>query len=179
MTSPLVRLTPEELGQRARRLTWLLLDVDGVLTDGRLTYAADGSVQKSFHTKDGFGIRLARRAGLKVGTLSLRSDPALAHRARELELDAVFAGRSDKGAVFEDFLAQHGVGAHEVAYAGDDWPDLPVFTRAGLAAAPADAAPEVRERAHLVLAAAAGHGAVRELVELLLKARGDWDRLAP
>lgn len=179
MTELILRLSPEELCERARRLRWLLLDVDGVLTDGRLLYGADGGVSKAFNIKDGFGIRLAHRAGLKVGTLSLRADPALAHRARELGLNAVLCGEGEKTAVFERFLAEQQLSAEQVAYAGDDWPDLPLLTRAGLAFAPADAAPEVRARVHGVLASPGGGGAVRELVELLLKARGEWEGLAP
>src|SRR5262245_38097680 len=114
------RLGAAELAERARRLTWVLLDVDGVLTDGRLTFGPDGGVTKSFHTKDGFGVGLARRAGLKVGTLSLRDDPALTHRAAELALDAVVCGRKDKGTTFAQFLRRRRLAAAEVAFAGDD-----------------------------------------------------------
>ncbi len=173
----LCRLTPAELARRAQRLAWLLLDVDGVLTDGRLTFGPDGGVSKSFHTKDGFGIGLARRAGLKVGTLSLRDDPALDHRAAELTLDAVVHGRRDKGDTFEQFLRRRRLRPEQVAYAGDDWPDLPVLARCGLSLAPADAAAEVAAQVDVVVAAAGGQGAVREMVELILKARGDWDGL--
>jgi 3-deoxy-D-manno-octulosonate 8-phosphate phosphatase (KDO 8-P phosphatase) len=148
--------------------------VDGVLTDGRLFYGPEGAVTKVFDTKDGLGIELARAAGLKVGLLTGRADAATEARARELKLDAHYRGRGDKAAGFAAFLAEQGVAPEEVAYAGDDLPDLPVLSRCGLAAAPADAAPEVRAVADLVLACRGGHGAVRELVERILKARGDW-----
>ncbi len=172
-----IRLAAADFTARCRRLRWLLLDVDGVLTDGRLTYGADGGVAKTFHTRDGLGIRLLREAGLAVGTLSLRNDPAVAYRARELGLDAVLHGhagsaKGDKTAVFSEFLAARGLDAAAVAYAGDDLPDLPVLARAGLACAPADAAAAVRAAVHVLLTNRGGWGAVRELAELLLAARG-------
>ncbi len=178
-SSPLCRLRPAELRARSRRLAWLLLDVDGVLTDGRLAFGPDGGVTKAFHTKDGFGIRLAREAGLKVGTLSLRDDPALAHRAAELKLDAVIRGKGEKTQAFEQFLRRRKLAAEEVAYAGDDWPDLPVLARCGLSLAPADAATEVAARVDVVVSAGGGQGAVREMIELILKARGVWEHLLP
>jgi 3-deoxy-D-manno-octulosonate 8-phosphate phosphatase (KDO 8-P phosphatase) len=170
-------LDDAELARRAAAVSWLLLDVDGVFTDGRLLYSAQGEELKAFHVRDGFAVRLAQRAGLKVGILSGRASGALERRARELDLDAVILGRSEKGVAFDRFLAEHGVSQEAVAYAGDDLLDLPVLARAGLAFAPADAAAEVRRRAHRVLATPGGAGAVRELVELLLAARGDWDRV--
>jgi 3-deoxy-D-manno-octulosonate 8-phosphate phosphatase (KDO 8-P phosphatase) len=173
------RLEDGELARRARALTWLLLDVDGVLTDGRLYYTASGEEMKAFHVRDGLGIARARRAGLRVGILSGRRSAALARRADDLALDAVIQGRDDKGPAFEEFLAAHDTAAGRVAYVGDDLQDLPVLERCGLAFAPADAADEVRRRVHRVLAASGGGGAVREVVELLLAARGDAARDAP
>jgi 3-deoxy-D-manno-octulosonate 8-phosphate phosphatase (KDO 8-P phosphatase) len=171
------RLDDAELARRAAAVSWLLLDVDGVFTDGHLLYSQRGEELKSFHVRDGLAVRLAQRAGLKVGVLSGRASGALERRARELDFDAVILGRSEKGPAFDRFLAEHGVTADAVAYAGDDLLDLPVLTRAGLAFAPADAVPEVRRRVHRVLAAGGGAGAVRELVETLLTARGDWSRV--
>lgn len=166
----------DELRQRAAAVEWILTDVDGVLTDGRLHYGPDGEAWKSFHVRDGLGIKLARRAGLKVGLVSARASAALDARAGELGLDAVITGREDKGAAFTEFLAAEGVEGRRVAYAGDDLVDLPILLRCGLSFAPADAAPEVRERVDLTLSAKAGEGAVREIVEWLLRTRGEWDR---
>ncbi len=167
-------LDDAELARRAARLEWLLLDVDGVLTDGRLVYDGEGERLKTFHVRDGLAIELAHRAGLKVGMLSGRSSPALERRAADLRVDALVAGRSDKGRAFAEFLAERGVAADRVAYVGDELIDLPVLRRAALSFAPADAVAEVRERVDRVLAARGGGGAVREAVELLLRARGAW-----
>jgi 3-deoxy-D-manno-octulosonate 8-phosphate phosphatase (KDO 8-P phosphatase) len=169
-----VPLDDAELARRAGRLEWLLLDADGVLTDGRLYYGGGGERLKVFHVRDGLGVRLAQRGGLKVGVLSGRASPALARRLAELGLDAVITGRSDKARAFAEFLDRHRAEPERVAYAGDDLLDLPVLARCGLSFAPADAVAEVRAAAHRVLAAPGGGGAVRELVELLLKARGAW-----
>jgi 3-deoxy-D-manno-octulosonate 8-phosphate phosphatase (KDO 8-P phosphatase) len=166
----------DELRQRAAAVEWILTDVDGVLTDGRLYFGPDGEAWKSFHVRDGLGIKLAQRAGLKVGLVSARGSAALDARASELGLDALITRREDKGAAFAEFLAAERVEARCVAYAGDDLVDLPILLRCGLSFAPADAAPEVRERVDLTLSAPAGRGAVRELVEWLLRARGEWQK---
>lgn len=166
----------DEVVRRARRLRWLLLDVDGVLTDGRLYYGARGEELKVFDVKDGLGLRLLHDAGIKFGLLSSRASAALEQRARELGVHVLLVGEPDKGAALDRFLAGERAEPAEVAYIGDDLPDLPVLRRVGLALAPADAASEVRERVHVVLEAAGGHGAVREAVELILRARGEWER---
>jgi 3-deoxy-D-manno-octulosonate 8-phosphate phosphatase (KDO 8-P phosphatase) len=171
----LSRLADDELARRAARLEWLLLDVDGVLTDGRLRYGGRGERWKTFHVRDGLAVHLARRAGLKVGLLSGRTSPALLRRADDLAVDALLAGRADKGRAFEEFLAERATAADRVAYAGDDLLDLPVLRRCALSFAPADAVAEVRARVDRVLAARGGDGAVRELVEIVLRARGAWD----
>lgn len=166
-------LAAAELARRARALEWLLLDVDGVMTDGRLHYTAAGEEIKVFHVRDGLGIKLAQRAGLKVGILSGRQSGALARRAADLRLDALIQGRDDKGPAFEEFLAAHATTPARVAYIGDDVLDLPILGRAGLSFAPADAVEAVRRQVDRVLKAAGGAGAVREAVELLLAARGE------
>lgn len=171
---PVNRSWTAELDERARRLRWLLLDVDGVLTDGRLWFSADGEVMKSFDVRDGLAVQLARRAGLEVGILSARSSPVVARRAADLGLAEVLQGEADKLRAFEQLLARHGLTPDEVAYLADDLQDLPVLARCGLPASPADAVVEVRERVLYVTAAAGGRGAVRELVERLLSARGAW-----
>lgn len=164
-------LAAAEFARRARALEWLLLDVDGVMTDGRLYYSASGEEIKVFHVRDGLGIKLAQRAGLKVGILSGRRSGALARRAADLRLDALIQGRDDKDPAFDEFLAAHETTAERVAYIGDDLLDLPILDRAGLSFAPADAVEAVRQQVDHVLAAPGGAGAVREAVELLLAAR--------
>ncbi len=169
-------LSDEELARRAAELEWLLLDVDGVMTDGGLFYDRWGHAFLRFNTRDGMGIRLAQSAGLKVGALTGRSSPALDRRAGELDFDVVIKGSTDKSADFDTFLKKQGTTARRVAFVGDDLPDLRVLGRAGMSFAPADAAAEVRAVVHQVLDTAGGAGAVRETVERLLRARGDWER---
>lgn len=170
-------LSDGEIAIRARTLEWLLLDVDGVFTDGKLLYGAAGEEHKVFDVRDGLGTKLVQKAGIKVGILSGRGNEALKTRANELGLDVLIQDRSDKAAAFSEFLAEVETTPERVAYMGDDLLDLPVMRRCVLAFAPADAVAEVRERVHRVLSCRGGHGAVRELCELLLRARGDWDRL--
>ena len=172
-----MKISDDELARRAQSLDWLLFDVDGVFTDGRLVYGADGEQWKVFHVRDGLGLKLARRAGLKVGILSGRGNAALERRVREIDLDALIQERDDKDTAFTEFLAEHSADPDRVAYSGDDLLDLPVIRRCGLSFAPADAVPEVQERVDRVLRSPGGGGAVREVCELVLKARGDWDRL--
>lgn len=167
----------ETLARRARDLTWMLLDVDGVLTDGRLYYDSEGERLKVFDVRDGLGIKLLQKVGLKVGILSGRETESLAARARDLALDALMMDRSDKGPAFAEFLAREGVEPERVGFVGDDLVDLPVIRRCGLSFAPSDAVPEVRERVDRVLESRGGWGAVREASELVLRARGDWERL--
>jgi 3-deoxy-D-manno-octulosonate 8-phosphate phosphatase (KDO 8-P phosphatase) len=166
-----------DLRLKAASLRWILADVDGVMTDGRLRYTADGETLKVFHVRDGLAIKLAQRAGLKVGVLSGRGGPPLEARAREIGLDEVMIQRDDKGTAFQEFLDRHGVRSKHVAYVGDDLVDLPALLRCGLSFAPADAAPQVLERVDCRLTTAGGAGALREMVEHILRARGDWDRL--
>ncbi|MEM9597419.1 MAG: HAD-IIIA family hydrolase [Acidobacteriota bacterium] len=170
-------LPDPDLERRAARIQWLLLDVDGVLTDGRLRYTERGEEMKVFHVRDGLGVRMAQRAGLTVGVLSGRSGPALERRARELDLDPLIVGSKHKVADLERFCDERGTTPDSIAYVGDDLQDLGVLRRCGLAFAPADAATEVRDVVHHVLRTAGGRGAVRELVETLLRARGEWDRI--
>lgn len=165
------------LVRRASRIAWLLLDVDGVLTDGRLHISGAGESLKAFHVRDGLAIKLAREGGLRVGWLTARRSAALARRASELAIDALVAGREDKLRAFEGFLGARRLSAEQIAYVGDDLPDLPVLRRAQLSFAPADAAPEVRAAVDRVLAANGGQGAVREAIEWLLRARGSWESL--
>ena len=166
-----------DFARRASALEWLLFDVDGVMTDGRLHYTERGEETKLFNVRDGLGIRLAQRVGLHLGILSGRSGPALERRARELDFEVLMVGSRDKVADLEVFCVEHETSAERVAYIGDDLQDLGVLGRCGLSFAPADAAPEVRDTVDCVLDASGGGGAVREMIERLLVARGEWDSI--
>ncbi len=172
-----MQVTEEAFARRAQRLEWLLFDVDGVLTDGILLYGRRGEQVKRFHVRDGLGFRLAQRTGLKVGLFSGRRSRPLDVRAAELGLDAVILGSKDKAADFRKFLELHDTAPGRVAFVGDDLIDLPVLGRCALSFAPADAAPEVRAMVHSVLETRGGQGAAREMIEAILKARGDWEKI--
>lgn len=159
---------------RARAVRLLVLDVDGVLTDGRLHYGTGGEEVKVFHVQDGLALALAQQAGLRVAVVSARASVAVSRRMAELGVPEVHQGARDKGAVLDALLKRHGVGLTETAYMGDDLPDLPLFRRVGLALAPANAAAEVRRAAHWVSRRSGGEGAVREAVETILRLRGAW-----
>jgi 3-deoxy-D-manno-octulosonate 8-phosphate phosphatase (KDO 8-P phosphatase) len=173
----LTPISDPELAERARKLKWLLLDVDGVLTDGRLVYGPSGEEQKVFHVRDGLGLRLLQRSGVKLGIISGRESDALKVRSADLGIDWLAMERVDKGPAFAEFLAAQEAAPEQVAFIGDDLVDLPILLHCGLSFAPADAVPEIRERVHRVLREKGGWGAVRELCELLIRARGDWERL--
>ena len=170
-------MTIPSLDTRARAIRLVLLDVDGVLTDGTLIFHGDGTESKLFHIRDGAAMVWAAQSGLAVGLLSARSSAATAQRAAQLGIRIVSQGVANKAGEFQRLAAEHGVEESAVAYMGDDLLDLPVFERAGLAGAPADAAPEVRSRAHWVAMSAGGRGAVREFLELILRAQGRWDAI--
>jgi 3-deoxy-D-manno-octulosonate 8-phosphate phosphatase (KDO 8-P phosphatase) len=163
------------LEERAARIQLLLFDVDGVLTDGTVTIHADGTESKAFHIRDGAAIVWAQRAGLRVGLLSARSSGATSQRAAQLAIRFLVQGVHSKLDGYRKLLADTGATDDAVAYMGDDLLDLPVLRRVGLAAAPADAAPEVRAASHFVSTVGGGRGAVRELVETILKIQRRWD----
>lgn len=163
--------------QRAARVRLLALDVDGVLTDGRLHYGPQGEAMKSFDVRDGHGIKLLMRSGIEVALLTARSSDIVATRAHELGLTHVLQGQSDKAAGLAALLGRTGVMAADCAYMGDDWPDLPVLHQVGLATTVADACDDVRAVAHWVSTRAGGHGAVRELAEFILRAQGKFEVL--
>jgi 3-deoxy-D-manno-octulosonate 8-phosphate phosphatase (KDO 8-P phosphatase) len=168
----------DEIISRARQIRLLLLDCDGVLTDGGLHYTFDGKRvmegAKVFHIHDGQGLKLAREAGMRLGVISGRVSPALTARARDLQIDHLHQGIDDKLSVYEQIKTDEGLTDAQIAYVGDDLPDLPVMRRVGLAVAVADAVEEVRECAHFVTKKPGGRGAAREVVELLLKAQDKW-----
>ena len=152
----------------------LLLDVDGVLTDGSIMVHPDGTESKQFNIKDGAGIVWAQRAGLTIGLLSARTADAPAVRAAQLGIAIVSQGIADKLAGYLAILEKAGLTDQQVGYMGDDLPDLPVLRRAGFSAAPADAAPEVLAAVQWISASGGGRGAVRECIEHVLRAQGHW-----
>jgi len=167
---------PSEVRRRLEPIRLVILDVDGVLTDGILVYSDSGEAMKRFHVRDGLGMRLLLNAGIDIGVITGRSSGAVANRCRELGVreDLVIQGSRDKSADMDTLEALIGVTDAEVLFAGDDLPDLPVLRRAGFSACPADAVPEVAATCDLVCRAAGGEGVVRELAELVLKAQGKW-----
>jgi 3-deoxy-D-manno-octulosonate 8-phosphate phosphatase (KDO 8-P phosphatase) len=172
-----VACDPESLARKAARVRLLLFDVDGVLTDGRILLHPDGSESKSFSIRDGTGIVWAHRAGLTTGLLSARESAATAARAAQLGIPIVRQQAGDKLQAYLDLVRRERLADEEIAYMGDDVLDLGVLARVGLAAAPADAAPEVIARVDWVSACPGGGGAARALVELVLKAQGRWEGL--
>jgi 3-deoxy-D-manno-octulosonate 8-phosphate phosphatase (KDO 8-P phosphatase) len=164
------KIETEEVTRRARRIKLLLMDCDGVLTDGRIWLTPDGDEQKGFHARDGQGIKLLHAAGIGTGVISGRTSNMLARRARDLEMTFVRQGVHDKLTVLNETLKAASITEDECAYIGDDLPDVGVMQRVGLACAVADAAAEVKQAAHYVTRAAGGFGAVREVADLILKA---------
>ncbi len=158
--------------ERARKIRVLALDVDGVLTDGRLYYDEAGNESKAFYTRDGLGIKALQRNGFDIALITGRESRLVSRRARELGIELVFQGQDFKVQAFEDVLQQTGASAEQVCYAGDDWVDLPLLDRAGLAVAVADADDWVKQRAHWVTGRPGGRGAVREICNLILVAQG-------
>jgi 3-deoxy-D-manno-octulosonate 8-phosphate phosphatase (KDO 8-P phosphatase) len=169
---------PPNLAARAKKIRVLLMDVDGVMTDGRvwLLSRRDGTASeiKGFSAYDGAGLKVARTAGLRTGLITGRESSAVSVRARECEIEFVYQGQATKLAAYEEILRATSASDHEVAYVGDDLPDLPILQRVGLAVAVANAAPEVKRAAHYVTARSGGEGAVREVIELIVKAQGKW-----
>jgi len=160
--------------QQFKNIRLLLLDVDGVLTDGSIIYNEHAEETKVFNVRDGLGIRLLQKAGIDVGIVTGRSSQALLHRCRNLGIELVFDNVRDKTAVLAKILKQLKISVQEIAFVGDDLIDLPVMRRIGLPIAVADAHELVRETALWTTAARGGHGAVREVCEALLKAQGKW-----
>jgi 3-deoxy-D-manno-octulosonate 8-phosphate phosphatase (KDO 8-P phosphatase) len=154
------------------------MDVDGVLTDGRvwLHSQPDGTATeiKGFSAYDGAGLKLALGAGLRTGLITGRESAAVSRRARECGMEFVYQGRATKIGAYEEILSATGASEEEIAYVGDDLPDLPILNRVGLAVAVANATPETKQAAHYLCKRSGGDGAVREVVELILKAKGMW-----
>lgn len=162
--------------EKLKHIRFLLLDVDGVMTDGGIIYDDLGAEIKKFHVKDGLGIRLLILAGIRVGIVTGRSSRALKHRCDNLGIDIVFDGIQNKASVLDDIIQTHGAVSDDIAFMGDDLPDLPLMKRVGLSIAVADAHPLVADAAHIVTDAEGGKGAVREICESILKAKGIWEK---
>lgn len=160
--------------ERAERIRFLLLDVDGVLTDGTIIYNDEGVETKVFNVKDGLGIRLLKLGGIDVGIATGRTSDALIHRCRNLGITHIFQGLRDKTVILENVCRQVGVSENEIAFAGDDLLDIAIMKRVGLAFAVADAHPAVMDVSHAVCSAKGGRGAVREIAEYLLTMQGKW-----
>lgn len=169
------------LKKRAAQIQVLLMDVDGTMTTGAVTLLSQTEEValeiKTFDAHDGQGLSLARTAGLRTGCITGRGSSALLRRARELSMEFVYMKQPLKTPAFEEILRKTGAPESAVAYVGDDLPDLPIMRRVGLAIAVGDAVAEVKQAAHYTTKALAGHGAIREAVELILKSKGIWEEM--
>ncbi len=162
------------LTQKLRDIRLLVCDVDGVLSDGKVFYSANGDEIKNFNIKDGLGIKLLQKLGIEVAIITGRDSPMVARRAQELGVSKLYQGKRNKIASFEELLSELALCDAQVAYAGDDLPDLPLLKRCGIAIAPADAAPQIRQIADIVTQQKGGEGCVREFVDLLIDSRDAW-----
>ena len=163
------------LDERCRPVELILSDVDGVLTDGRIVYDSQGIESKRFHIRDGMGIRLWQKAGYRFGLITLRSSHMVKMRAAELGIEIIRQGVGDKGVAVRQVLGELRLEPRQVCYVGDDLPDLPGVRAVGLGVAVADACAELRHVAHYVTATIGGAGAIREVIEVILKAQRRWD----
>lgn len=162
---------------RAKRIKLLLLDVDGVMTDGGIIYSDAGEELKVFNVRDGHGIKLLMKSGIDVGIVTARTSGAVAYRAKNLGIEMVYQGQKNKLDALKAIMKEKRVKDGEIAFMGDDLVDLPIITRVGLSSAPSDAVDEVKSRVHYVAGRPGGRGAVRELAELILKSKGLWDKI--
>lgn len=169
--------TQQILIEKAKKLKLLILDVDGVLTDGRLFFDNEGNEYKGFHVRDGLGIKLLRQIGVEVAVISGRSSPAVAFRMKNLGLEHVYLGYENKINAFEQIIEKIGIFPLQVAHAGDDLPDLPIMLKAGLSIAVNDAHFAVKQRADWCTNAPGGQGAVREICDFIIQAQGRFDEL--
>ena len=162
---------------KAKDIKLLLLDVDGVLTDGSITYSDTGDEIKTFNARDGFGLNILRKAGVEVGIITARQSPALERRLQDLSLSHVYQGVRHKVRAYDEIKEKLQLKPFEVAYMGDDWLDLPLLTRVGLAVTVADGVPEVQEIVDFITEKSGGRGAVREVCDLIIEAKGKKDTL--
>ncbi len=164
----------KELDGKIGNIKWLVLDVDGVFTDGKLYFNPEGDYLKAFFVRDGLGIEIARRAGFKIAILTARASAMVLTRAKDLKIDQVIQGCKDKGEGLVNLAALAEVGLHEIAYMGDDLIDLPAILRAGFSSAPADAVDEVKNKVDWISDFPGGAGAIRQWVEKILKSQNKW-----
>lgn len=162
---------------RAKRIQMLVLDVDGVLTSGQILFGSEGEALKIFHSQDGLGIAAAAKLGFKTAVITGRQSEMVRRRCSELNMSDVIQGSMNKSAALHELAARHGLALAEIGYAGDDLNDLPALALAGLACAVANAVPEVKAAAHYVTTRPGGQGAVREILELILKTQGKWQQV--
>jgi 3-deoxy-D-manno-octulosonate 8-phosphate phosphatase (KDO 8-P phosphatase) len=167
-----MKKTNQSLASKAKKIKLLLLDVDGVMTDGRIILDSQGNETKAFHVRDGHGIKLLQKSGINIGIITGRSTEVVNIRARELGITEVHQGIKDKITVYDALVAKYGLRDEEIAYIGDDAVDISIFERVGLAAAVADADPSVRPHVDMTTKCKGGHGAVREVINFILKSRG-------
>ena len=165
------------MNEKIKRVRMLILDVDGVLTNGQIFFGNEGELFKQFNVQDGMGISLFRQAGHKTAVITGRTSDIVRLRSAELKIDDVYQGSMSKKAALQDIMDKHHLTADEICYIGDDLIDIPVMNRVGLPCAVANAVPEVKSVAAYVSAKEGGRGAVREIVEMILKTQGHWDAL--
>ncbi|MGA8489199.1 MAG: HAD hydrolase family protein [Terriglobales bacterium] len=169
------------LKKRAAQISVILMDVDGTMTDGSVTLLSqnDGTALeiKTFDAHDGQGLTLAQTAGLRTGCITGRESAALLRRAHEMKMEFIYMKQPVKMPAYEEIVQKAGVSDSAVAFIGDDLPDIPLLRRVGLAVAVGDAVPEVKKVAHYTTKALAGHGAIREAIELVLKSKGIWEAM--
>jgi 3-deoxy-D-manno-octulosonate 8-phosphate phosphatase (KDO 8-P phosphatase) len=170
-------VTGRSLQERCLGIELLVMDVDGVLTDGGVVHGTTGLELKQFHVRDGFGLRCWEHAGKRSAVITGRSSPVVEVRAKEVGIGIVVQGAAEKLSAYQSLLAETGLSPHQVCYVGDDLPDLPPLRHCGLAVAVADAAAEVRAETHFVTRNPGGRAAVREVVELILRCQGVWQQV--
>lgn len=170
-------LIPEKILEKANKIKLLLTDVDGVLTDGKIIYDSDGRELKFFHVRDGHGIKLLVRHGVEVGIITGRNSNIVDKRAKELGISYVVQNAINKRDIIDEVLKEGKYNSQEICYIGDDIVDLPVFKRVGFRITVPDAPVEVRNEADYITLNYAGHGAVREVCEIILKAKGLWQKI--
>ncbi|WP_444940948.1 KdsC family phosphatase [Microbulbifer sp. ZKSA004] len=170
----------QKLNDSLKNIRWLVLDVDGVLTDGKLYFDNSGNELKTFHTLDGHGIKMLQNSGVRVAIITGRRSNVVERRAHDLGINKLIQGREDKFAALQELLSEESCRLEDIAYVGDDYPDLLVMTKVGCPIAPPNAAPPVRERALWITEARGGEGAVREVCDRIMIAQGTFDAaLAP
>lgn len=163
----------QDILEKAKKIKLVIFDVDGVLTDGRIIIGDDGQEYKSFHTRDGHGMKLLQLTGVEIAIISGRSTKTVEHRMNSLGINHVFQGKRVKLPVFEQLIAELNLQPEECAYVGDDWVDLSIMSRVGLAIAVQDADSVVKKHAHWITPSNGGHGAAREVCELIMEGQGN------